>query len=193
MSFKSPFQSKTESAMQDAETEVATSTALARQNLGGARTGLGDLETTTLAPLAQVTEKFEQVARQLSDMVMTTANEITRSPAGRPFMPLVEQLADAARASLTAVHELRRASNDGRSRVHDLTALVEESQAALHRLGPAITALSSAAAQATRTHAPAVEVVERTGAFATDKAARVAELTEQVLQLQKQRPSGPKN
>jgi hypothetical protein len=177
------------SPLHDAETEVTTSTDLARQHLARARAGLDELETA-MGPLGTTAESLAQVSRDLADLVINTATAITRSGlAGRAFLPLVEQLAGLAQTSLTAVHDLRRAAGDGRTRVRNLAALAAHSQAALDRLGPALGTLTSAAAQATRTRAPAVEVVVSLG----DKSARVAALTEEVLLLHKQRPSGPKN
>jgi hypothetical protein len=185
-------QSSGKSALHTAETELVTATERARLDLERAREELGGLERT-LAPLAQTAAAFSQVTNKLSDIVITAAGEMTRcGAAARPFLPFIEQLADIARESVAALHELQRQSGDCRARVRTLQVVTEQSRAALDRLGPAVTSLAASAAMAARASGPAIEVVAPVAA--SDRANRVAQLTDEVVQRARtQRATGPKN
>jgi hypothetical protein len=180
-----------DSALQTARDEIATATDSVHQDLGRTRQELDELEHL-LAPLAQTTSNIAGITSQLSHVVIAAAGEVSRSgPAGQSFMPLLEQLADIARKSLTALQDLERQSSGCQARVRTLLALTRQSRSALERIDPALRSLVDA--PGTRADAPAVEVVVRGPLPATDKANRVAQLTDEVLRQRNQRTSGPKN
>jgi hypothetical protein len=184
-----PFESG--SSNESAVSEIATAEERARQKLERTRDELAGLQRS-LDPLAQTTTTVAGVAGQLSNLVIAAAGEITRSgPAGRSFMPVLEQLAEIARASQAAHHDLQRQSQDYRTRLNNLMLVTEQSRAALDPIAPAVNSLAEAAA-ARRAQAPTVEsVVHVPGAG--DEANRVAQLSEEIGRLKKQRTFGFKN
>jgi hypothetical protein len=194
MTMPDPFESGSlrESAVNAARSEIATAEGRAREQLQRTRDELAALQRT-LDPLAQTTTNLAGVAGQLANLVITAAGEITRSgPAGRTFLPLLEQLAEIARASESAHHDLQRQSQDCRTRVNTLLLVTEQSRTALDPIAPAARSLAEAAA-ARRAQAPAVQVVVQAPVSAADKADRIAQLSEEVLRQGTQRRSGFKN
>jgi hypothetical protein len=188
-----PFESgSSESTVKAARSEIATAEERARQQLQRTRDELAALQRT-LDPLAQTTSTLGGVAGQLANLVISAAGEITRSgPAGRSLMPFLEKLAEIARTSHAAHHDLQRQSHDCRTRLTTLLHVAEQSRAVLDPIAPAASSLTEAAA-ARRAHAPAVEVVVQVPGSSADKADRVAQLSEEVLRRGSQRTSGFKN
>jgi hypothetical protein len=188
-----PFESGSskESAVNAARSEIATAEERARQQLQRTRDEVAALQRI-LDPMAQTTSTMAGVAGQLANLVITAAGEITRSgPAGRSFMPFIEQLAAIARTSEAAHHDLQRQTQDCRTRLGTLLLATEQSRAALDPIAPAASSLAEAAAR--RAQAPAVQVVVHVPGAAADKTDRVAQLSEEVLRQLGQRPSGFKN
>jgi hypothetical protein len=189
-----PFESGSsrESAVNTARSEIATAEERARHQLQRTRDELNALQRI-LDPLAQTTTTVAGVAGQLANLVVTAAGEITRAgPAGQSFMPVLEQLAELARTSMTAHQDLLRQSRDFRTRVNTLLDVTEQSRAALDPIAPAASSLAQAAA-ARRAQEPAVQVVVHVPGFAADKADRVAQLSAEVLRERLQRASVLKN
>ena len=188
-----PFESGSskDSAVNAARREIAAAEARARQQVQRTRDELAALQGI-LDPLAETTTTLGGVAGQLTNLVIAAAGEVTRSgPAGRGFMPILEQLAEIARTSQSVHHDLQRQSRDCGRRLTALLVVTEQSRTTLDPIAPAVSSLAEAAA-ARRAHAPAEVVVHVPGA-AKDQADRVAELSEQVLCQSNQRPSGLKN
>jgi hypothetical protein len=104
---------------------------------------------------------------------------------------MLEQLAEIARASQAAHHELLRQSRDCRTRLDSLRVVTEQSRAALDPIAPAVNSLAEAAA-ARRANAPAIQAVVHVPGSG-DKADRVARLSEQVMSLNPRRTSNYEN
>jgi uncharacterized small protein (DUF1192 family) len=183
--------SSRESAVKAAHSEIATAEERARQQLERTRAELAGLQRV-LDPMAETTNTVAGVAAQLANLVITAAGEITQSgPAGRRFMPFLEQLAEIARTSEAAHFDLQRQSRASRAHVQTLLSVAEQSRAALDPIAPAASSLAEAAA-ARRAHGSAVQVVHLPSA-GVDEAARIAQLSAEVMRLRSQRASGPKN
>jgi hypothetical protein len=184
------FDSSAEKDTHAAHADVTETTERARRDLERLGREVSDLERA-LEPLAQSSAAVAGIASQVSTLVITLAGEITRAgTAGQPFVPCLEQLAKIGRTSFEALKELQRHANDGRARARTLLAVAEQSRDTIERLAPAVTSLAQA--QATRAQGPAVMMVPEP-APASDKAARVAQLTDEVIRTRAQRTSGPKN
>jgi hypothetical protein len=185
--------SSRESAVNAARSEIATAEERARQQLQRTRDELAGLQRV-LDPLAETTTAVAGVAGQLANLVITAAGEITRSgPAGRSFMPFLEQLAAIARTSEAAHFDLQRQSHDCRKRMNTLLLSTEQSSAALDSIAPAASSLAEAVA-ARRAHAPAVQVVHVPDSV-TSETDRIAQISAEVMRHRAQRTSsgGPKN
>jgi hypothetical protein len=143
--------------------------------------------------MTQTTTTLGGVAGQLANLVINAAEVVTRSgPAGRSFLPVLEQLAEIARSSDAAHHDLQRQSHDCRARLQTLLLVTEQSGAALDPIAPAARSLAEAAT-ARRAHAPAFQVVEHVPGSDDDEADRIAHLSKEVQRLRSQRSSGFKN
>jgi hypothetical protein len=184
--------SSKDNAVNAAQTEIATAEERARQQLQRTRDELAALQRA-LDPMGETTTTLAGVASQLTNLVISAAGEVTRSgPAGRAFLPVLEQLAAIARASDVAHHDLQRQVHACRARLQALHVVTDESGAALDSIAPAASSLAAAAA-ARRAHAPAMQVVVHVPVSATDKADRVAQLSAEVLRQGTQRRPGPQN
>jgi hypothetical protein len=184
--------SSKDSAVSAAHSEIATAEERARHQLQRTRDELAALQRI-LDPMAQTTASLGGVAGQLANLVIVAAGEITRSgPAGKNFLPFLEQLAAMARTTETAHHDLQRQTKDCRARVNTLVNVTEQSRAALDPIAPAASSLAAAAASR-RANGPSVQVVVHVPGSGADKADRVAQLSEEVLRTRDQRASRPKN
>jgi hypothetical protein len=118
------------------ETEIGET---ARTSLIRTRQALAELQAA-MAPLIRLGRPLQQMCSSLSDLTIATAGGVAQvGPAGRPLLPVVEQLAELARCSAVAVRELETGMSLWQRK---LEALVELSEFAQREIEPMLSQLN---------------------------------------------------